>query len=624
MKNLVQAFQDFDWDGGADNPDLEALVRKEFPIKYKVPAEEAVLSPTRNILTVPQREMLDELVQHLTDLDYLNLKFFEKYQASVHQVLPKAIAKKIIAALESYLKDDTTLQVSELDPEQLDLNELISGNDLFPIVLERLTLLTSLDGEMTTDVPLKIGDQNLWTRVLLYRFRALGQLFKNERVSDPLNELHIVRLWNFERWIGVRKPDSGEPPNDEKISPEQFALTGNAHALFQKFCETNRRQLLFYNCPNTGAEEDAKYEFLMVFHGRFYDGKNRRQFRRACNNRTVKVRGREIKPELNSALAVISERGTNEAAFKTLSNKFGIHLMQLKMWMYGFYFGRIDGQYGPLSHASFLDLLEHEKQDKKRKRQQILLALDEGYWAVNLPKAKELFKDFDQHLAKTKKREDEILSKVNADNEAPILEAQSRQRQVEVNSFFDHARMKGRRIYHGIKSAVACAFRGIGRVVKWLARKLKKVAGAVVSFLKNVFKRIREGVQVFYRAMRRFGIFILGKPLITPENFRKSPPNTPIAFSRFNLDFDIINFQSNSIGADLENEHMRTVRRLLYGLSLFLEIAALAIPLIRSLATMSWVQLGVQLGRLVVRLIRKHVDLPKMPAPVRLPLPAIA
>ena len=615
MEEFIRAFQGFDLDGGDDNADLEALVRKEFPVRFDLPAEQAVLSPTRNLLSLPQRELLDELVQHLTDLDYLSFAFLENYQQKVAQVLPKAIAKKILAALRQYFADDGALRQSELDPEQLDLDDLSSGNDLLTIALERLCHLTSLDGDMSISRSLHIGEQGLLTRVFLYRLRALGQLFDGEKVSDPLNRLHIVRAWNFERWMGERTAGTSEPDDHETLSPEEFALTGNVHRMFRRFCETNPRQVLFYHCPLPDVEVEARHEFLLVFHGKFVSGRNRRQFRRACRQ-PVKVNGQEVEIKLGSALQLAAERGGNETASRTLSNQFGIHLLQLKMWMFGFYYGRIDGRYGPLSHAAFLDLLEHEKMDKKRKRKRILLALDEGYWAVNLPKAKKLFKNFDRHLSHAEKRENDLLKVVDAQNEAAIFEAQSRHRQMEVHSFFANARRRGRRIYHGVRSAVSVAWQGIGRVVKWLAKKLKKITGAVVSFLKNVFKRIREGVQVFYRAMRRFGIFILRKPLVTPENFRKLPPDSPIVLTRFAYDLDTINIRSSRLSEALGKEHTRVVRNLLYGLSLFLEIAALAIPLIRSLATMSWVHLGVQLGRLTMRLIRKHVHLPKVPVPV--------
>ena len=163
------------------------------------------------------------------------------------------------------------------------------------------------------------------------------------------------------------------------------------------------------------------------------------------------------------------------------------------------------------------------------------------------------------------------------------------------------------------KSIIASAMKGIKRIKRWVKKQVKKVAGAVISFFKNITKRIREGISIFYRAMKRFAIFILNKPVITPENFKDMPLETTLMMTRFDLDRDVTIVKSAKLPEPILQQHGKLLHRLNFGLTLFLEIAGTVISIIRNLASpIGWIRLGVKIGKRVSELLDLRIRLPRV------------
>ncbi|HFA47798.1 MAG TPA: hypothetical protein ENJ95_02125 [Bacteroidetes bacterium] len=599
MKDLVDACQQLDLRKTGQTANVEALIQRDFPGRFGIPFDRAVMSRNAaSALPRPIKGLLDELVQHLVDLDYLPFAFYDDYHQNVFDILPPVFSQKISDATKTYFAEDEALEEAGFSVNAINWDNLFTANDILTIVVQRLNLLTSLDGEFIIDSPLKINTQNLFSRVLHYRLNAFGLFIKNDKISAPISSQSIIQTLKINVLLGRKKRKEIDFTVQE-ISPEQFALTGDVHLLFREFAKHHNKKLLVYKCPQQGVETKAAYEQTIVFKGKFIFGKNEKQFKRRVKRNNL---------DINQVRQQIKGRGKEF----TGANIFGIHLLQLKLWMFGFYYGRIDGKYRDLSHVAFLDFLE---QEGTRKQEKYLLPLEDGYWAVNLPQMANLLKKYDNKIKTAEEHEEELIGNIPEESEEEILGMNKGGHEpAEIAGFIAQGQCKQRRIYHGIKSIIASALGGIKRIKKWLKKQIKKVAGAVVSFFKNISKRIREGILIFYRAMRRFTVFVLRKPVISPENYRHIPDDSPFILTRFDLDHDATIIKGKGLSPALMEQHGRMVHNLTFGLTVFLEIAGAAIYLIASLRPpFGWLRLGVRIGRLVADLLKLKIKLPRVP-----------
>ncbi len=597
MQNLIDACRSLSFQPGAETSDVESLVKQDFPVRYGIPFDQAMVARNADArLAQPLKGLVDELVQHLVDLNYLPASFYEDYHKYVRDIMPPVFSQKISGAVKTYFTEDDALEEAGLSVSDLDWDDLVAANDVLTIVVQRLNLLTSLDGECTVDAPLKIGEEGIFSRVLHYRLDAFGLFIKDDDISAPVSRQTLIQTLKIGLLLGRKKRREIDFTVNE-ITPEQFALTGNVHVLFREFAKNHNKKMLVYKYPQEGMEPKAAYQRLIVFKGKFIFGKNDKQFKRRIGRNNL---------DFDQVQRHIKGRGKTG----TGANIFGVRLLQLKLWMFGFYFGRIDGHYRKLSHIAFLDLLEQE--EKPKKHDDFLLPLEDGLWAVNLPKTAGLLAEYDEKVEDSEGQEEKLIELIPEDDDR-TLQAEMERQPDDVAAFLAEGQRGKRRIYNGIKSIIASAMKGIKRIGRWIKKKAEKVAGAVISFFKNITKRIREGITIFYRALRRFTIFVLRKPVVSPENFRQMPLDTSIIMTRFDLDSDVKIVKGSALKPAVFQQHGRLIRSLTFGLRIFLEIAALAISIIRNLASpIGWIRLGVRIGKMVGRILRLRIKLPRV------------
>ncbi len=125
----------------------------------------------------------------------------------------------------------------------------------------------------------------------------------------------------------------------------------------------------------------------------------------------------------------ISGRGKDE----TGANIFGVHLLQLKLWVFGFYYGRIDGHYWKLSHDAFIDLLKQE--EKPKKHDDFILPIEDGCRGVNLPKTAELFAEYDEKVENAEKQEELLIEHIPDGMEDKLLQSRVENKPDEVADF---------------------------------------------------------------------------------------------------------------------------------------------------------------------------------------------
>ena len=135
----------------------------------------------------------------------------------------------------------------------------------------------------------------------------------------------------------------------EALSPALFRQLGDAHGMFSQYQEGHRTNLLFYRLDEA-EEAAAPSQWLIVWRNDFIYGDRENVFERRIRQRTAL--------DYQQVIQFIRGRGTAATVFHTIQNKLGLRLLQLKLWMAGFYYGRIDGWWGPLSHRALFDLLE--------------------------------------------------------------------------------------------------------------------------------------------------------------------------------------------------------------------------------------------------------------------------
>ncbi len=598
MKDLIDTCRTLSLESKGGVSDVESLVKQDFPLRYGIPFDQKMVARhAGSRLVQPLKGLMDELVQHLVDLNYLPVSFYGDYHQNVGDIMPPVFSQKISDAVKTYFTEDDALEEAGLSIEDLDWDDLISANDLLTIVVQRLNLLTSLDGECTTDAPLKIGEEGIFSRVLHYRLDAFGLFIKDDNISAPVSRQTLIQTLKISLLLGRKKRWEIDFTVGE-ITPEQFALTGNVHVLFREFAKHHNKKMLVYKCPQEGMKPKAAYERMIVFKDKFIFGKNDKQFKRRVVRKNL---------DFDQVQKHIKGRGKTG----TGSNIFGMHLLQLKLWMFGFYFGRIDGHYRKLSHDAFLDLLDQE--EKPKKHDDFLLPLEDGFWAVNLPKTAELLAEYDEKVEDSEAQEEELINHIPEDTEDRVLQSEMEHQPEEVTAFLAEGHQGKRRIYNGIKSIIASAMKGIKRIGRWIKKQVKKVAGAVISFFKSITKRIREGILIFYRALRRFTIFVLRKPIISPENFRQMPLDTSIIMTRFDLDSDVKIVKSAELPPAVFQRHGRLIRNLSFGLKIFLEIAGLVISTIRNLSNpIGWIRLGVRIGKMVAKILHLRIKLPRV------------
>lgn len=558
-------------------------VAETMPSRYAIPFPVTVertfhrrMTPSRT-----RRGQWHEMVQHLTDLNYLTLESFQAWHRfRVQDQEPSNDLLLLLAeAVRLFLAEDDYAGFRLLPP--FPAGSLVTRLDwvesyLSPLVY-RLAHYTSFDGDTHVRPRYRIGEQSAYGRSLAFRMRVYFHHYRQRytarsRVYFERDQLPL--LYQLDSALGGayrhRLPDR----DAQYLHVAIQELLTDGTLVFDAFRRANR--------------------FMPQASGNYY-------LQYSVADATVDASGKREEKLARRADRQIDKHELHE---DTGSNRLGVRLLQLTLWRAGFYTGILDGAFGPLSHRAVLALIAQEREYgkwKDRKLDRVVVrAAEAGSWLVDLKLIGRLLDTYAPPPEEQAKREElEIWEGLRESGAADQLDREFADRQREVNfAYGNPEHHPQRRVYFGLRSLLRGAFRAIKRIISWVRGVVEQILGAVFDFVKALAKRLQEGIGLFFSGFRCFGHLLLGRPFITVGAGREGA--SPVLFTRYRIDFDVVNLLDPRVSeAEMQN-HRRYIRETVEGAAFFVRTVTTLIRFIAGLQPpLSWVYLGVRIARVV-------------------------
>lgn len=569
---LRSLIEEIDFTPEYDSSALEKYLREDLSQQYKVAYDppESMAAADRGNESDGLKEGLQELVQHLADLAYLEEMALNNFQVS--NELPADLAE----ALQVYWREDTQL-AAEFNSRTIDPHDAAFA-EFLPVLNERLSLLTSFDGELKLNQGLAIGDRNIYTRIIHFRLKVYG--LYSLPTSEPASDATIIGLckiqillknWDMNEYrqaVFGRSADSG-----------LLNSCGNAYHLLEQLIKNKKRPLLFYRFTSADVPL-AKIPYIWLADNKLVFSKEKKEF----------------KSRMRHAGRPISE--WKEEEVKDLLayddwNLFSSYLFQVVLWMNGYYYGRLDGLWGEKTHQALTEFLAQEDMP----RDEHLIPIEGGLWVLNVQSVAQRLLSY-QNAASLTDQED-YLADVAEETQSPVRlsDEVAQENEKKARTFFEKIKSIGRRIYYGARSLIASAIKGVKKVWQFLR---DEVIGPAASFFRHLFRQIRQAIKSFFEGVRRFIHFVLHKPVITLADQH-------FVIARFDVDFDAMQYVSANCPTATITAHRDMVSRLTHQLAMFMLIAGKAIGLIVSLQPpIGYVKLALKLGKIVIDVIRDN------------------
>lgn len=574
---------------------LDLAITQAMPPRYAIPYQhEGRQTFVRSTGTAAtnRRGQWHELVQHLHDLGYVDLPHFKAWhrRRAKKKVPLREHLSHVYAGIALYLaEEDYALypQLTHFATEDFDLQTEWVETHL-SIIVFRLAELTSFDGDLRPAKAYRIGDHSVYGRSIMFRLRVLfggGMLdFQGRAYFERSLTGYLAVLAQS---INFKVQDFADTIRKNQMPDVFWTMLLSWDYLFAAFREANRfagdrndPYLLLYDI---GQRTPAPDRLTANLNARRQERLRRRLQRKLSGYRTH-IDGND--------------------------NLLGQRLVQLGLWRAGFYEGAIDGDFGLMSHNALRNLLAQEWEAdrpvirRKKKLGRALVSADDAngnFWAADLRIIGKILEAYaPPSRAEAAWEENAIWEELSDKAIRPDWEEEVLKQEKEVAAMYgDQNENPLRRVYYGLRGLLRGAFRAIGRIVKWVVRKVGEIAGAVFSFFKAAVKRIREGIGLFFEGFRYFSHYLLGKPFITLGTVSEDG-DAAILATRLSLDFDTANFVSYGATDEDLARHQTTLHRLGEGLAFFLNTFSDIIHLIASLTTpLGWVRLGVLIARIV-------------------------
>jgi hypothetical protein len=388
----------------------------------------------------------EEWIQHLVDLEYL--KTLDDVSGG------EDLEKAYRAAVQTFKAD--AVSAGLLDGGENDASDTVA--------LQLLCDLLSFDGEAPLRGLPTLGSRNLLTRVLHYRLKALG--LYDESVAARVSSTTRSAVQQLGVFLGLK---DGALPNP--------AILGDIPALYRALRDAQADPMLVFRDDSAAwYYETADYATLV-----FAKGKLRHNYLdwylRLIRPNTY----REGKRQLEG-------RGSKFDRIFQPVNRFGLSLVQLRLWVLGFYHGRIDGWWGPSSHEALREALRSASVEPTR----LLVSIGDGLWALDFKRVfQEVLAGAEEH-ALTAQRAVELLSR-----ESPYIRDENARPHPPKRTIWDRILggfrklwEAGRRIYFGARALIRSAIDGLRRGFRWVR---EKIAAPLYSFFKFLFRGVREG-----------------------------------------------------------------------------------------------------------------------------------
>lgn len=552
-------------------PEAQALseATRRLAGRFEVPFAAAPAEPEALIVDAAEEGRLAELEQALFDLGYLALgPDGESLEALRARILPAT--QEFLADAQALLSPELLAGITAEHGGPGDRLRRGEGQDEpSPFTVELLRALTSFDGEIALAGPLDLGSSNLKTRVLHYRLRTLNLFMsfarapQEERTRDAIDTLRAV-------------PGFGDLADEDLLT-----LLGDGEALFRRYSAGLDVASLVFRFSAEGEDGEVGFDDLEITEdGRFDD--------------TASV----VTKTFNSADSRARDsRPLVEAQLARPSNTFGIELLQLGLWMQGYYEGRLDAWWGPASDAALRHFIEAHHLD----REHVLLSLGDGFWTVNFTRVSWLLFPGLVPGAETAEIPDDAVFEGSEATDGEERHEAATSLWDRIKSGFRSAVRAGRRVALGIRSLTAAAWNGVKRALAWVSDTVGGFFASAKAFVKLAFRSAREVVGNLVRALRRFVHFVVGKPIVTLDE-----DGRVAALSEFAADRDSFSWFDPD-ATEARAEHDDLIARLARGLRIFLRVLGKGLRyLLLALQPppISYVRIAIALFRDLVDIVR--------------------
>ncbi len=276
-------------------------------------------------------------------------------------------------------------------------------------------------------------------------------------------------------------------------------------------------------------------------------------------------------------------------------NIFVIRLIQVRQWMNGYYYGRLDSQPADRTFLSIVELTEEEAM-KRLRLKYILTKLGnktEGYWLLN----GEYFFDCICELeskGKTKNTAELIKEYEDSFKKDPIYKNKVTEEAwneftEEIEEGIQNTQQHIRRFYYGVRSLARSIGRVVGKLVRLIINGIKSVIRIFKNFIKILYKEIREGARKFFQGME----FLFGKRQI--ESTLKTGETL---VTKFDFDFDVTVWSTNDVPHNLYKSHITKTMGYALNMSFSLRLVAKVLKWTFTLTTgaLTWPRLALKIA----------------------------
>jgi len=568
--------------------------QEEIAVKFKLPDLELTTDPMS--LKVPKDYESKQLItQYLQDIGYVK----EGNVAEVSEAAQKDGIRRWIRESKKFKSDrfkyDHTHSLFKFHPLDSDSIDFLY-----------LAAQLGFEAEFEIKTLPIIGEVSLLSRIIHYRLRVFGVFTQD--VDTPFSEVSLNAL-KAVATILRQSEDILQVVNllgNIKVLSESFMKHQGTWAFIFKQRPASPevlRETYISNIADINEDilnlENRKrlweYERVFVSSGihkkdrsgrRVWAGENGLRYYRK-SQMWGKVR------------QLVRNRLSAGEAHTNIINKFGFELLQLRLWLLGFYKGELDGDWGPLTMLAVKEFLHAHGIDDLNK---VIKPVEGGYAVVNmrylfkrlLVEADKLAESVSEHDAKQLSLN--IFAEAKLKTEWEVLD-QAHEKVEGQDAGVQSTRSKRRRSFsfRGLLSAVGRFLSDVARsiidAVKKVWSALKKMAAYAVKIFKQGIEMIKQGIQIVGLAIKRAYYWLLQKPIFSNNQ-------NALVVTRFTHDGDAFHFASNG-DKILLNEHLQTIKKMNFAFSIMAPIGFKALALIKDYATFNWLKIAWKLYSLI-------------------------
>lgn len=612
---------------------LRTVSEQQMPERYRMPFPEPSVSPlpptdevqgeeARNL-----RALWHELSQHLHDLRYLSESQFIFYHKHKKNILTAPqLQDPIVAGVGLYLQEERQWkELSQIFPPGSTVDRMFLQAHLATIV-NRIGCHTCWDGAGIVPDKYTIGERSVFSRSLSYRLRTLSSSqFDLGDLPDYYNgeNLEVLNAL-FSEGFQVRGSAFAN-----KLPRGFWTKMLNVDSLLVAYINTSEKRKkknppLRYQLPPPAGDSQVLLQKLTR-----KDLKIKKETK--VSNKFYHL------PTVNRIAKGARKRNRRK------DNGLDIRLLQIKLWQAGYYTGVIDEQWGNLSHVALKHFLmdeaaliaesiapaptDPEAFKKFQKKKQPETARKVRSLLVKINDANDVYaadfigiiRVFTHRIAVRERKmtredtlntEEELLRKLpakagisNEDFDGHILG------ETGIGDLFPDNTVHTKRRVSFFRRVGGFIVGGIGKIVDWLkkgiqaiGKVLHKLLGPVFTFVKKLLRPIRNAIDRFFSGFKYLASFVFGKPLITRVAEATESEPARVFGTRFQLDFDSVNFVPNNFQPGEPKLHIDHINRMQRDMGYFIDGVVWIIKAIGKLSNPGgWVWLGWQVVRSIAR-----------------------